>query len=261
MAASSVRFGAGVTREVGMDLVDLGVRRALVVTDPNLARLAPVQTVLAALDAAGVEAVLYDRVRVEPTDVSFRDAIQFAEAAPGRRDRGRRRRLGDRHGQGGEPLHDLSAGGFPRLRQRADRQGDARAGPAQAADRDSHDGRDRQRDDRRQHLRSHRAAREDRHREPPAQADARAARSREHADDAAAGGGVERARHPEPCHRVVHGDAVHVASAPASARRCVRPTRGRTRSATSGRFRRCASSRSTSSAPSRIRPTTRRARR
>ena len=81
MAASSVRFGAGVTREVGMDLVDLGVRTALVVTDPNLTRLAPVQTVLAALDEAGVEAVLYDRVRVEPTDLSFRDAIQFAAAA------------------------------------------------------------------------------------------------------------------------------------------------------------------------------------
>ena len=78
MAASSVRFGAGVTREVGMDLVDLGVRRALVVTDANLTRLTPVQTVLNSLDAAGVQAVLYDRVRVEPTDVSFRDAIQFA---------------------------------------------------------------------------------------------------------------------------------------------------------------------------------------
>ena len=78
MAASSVRFGAGVTREVGMDLVDLGVRRALVVTDVNLTRLTPVQTVLNSLDAAGVEAVLYDQVRVEPTDLSFRDAIQFA---------------------------------------------------------------------------------------------------------------------------------------------------------------------------------------
>ncbi len=82
MAASSVRFGPGVTREVGMDLVDLGVRRALVVTDANLTRLASVQTVLASLDQARVEAVLYDRVRVEPTDTSFRDAIQFAEANP-----------------------------------------------------------------------------------------------------------------------------------------------------------------------------------
>src|SRR4051812_2099968 len=82
MAASSVRFGVGVTREVGMDLADLGVRRALVVTDPIVARLAPVDTVLGSLAAAGVAAVLYDRVRVEPTDVSFRDAIQFADGQP-----------------------------------------------------------------------------------------------------------------------------------------------------------------------------------
>ena len=78
MATSNIRFGTGVTREVGMDLVDLGVRRALVVTDATVARLAPVQTVLSALETSGVEALLYDRVRVEPTDGSFRDAIQFA---------------------------------------------------------------------------------------------------------------------------------------------------------------------------------------
>jgi hydroxyacid-oxoacid transhydrogenase len=80
MATSNIRFGVGATREVGMDLVDLGVRRALVVTDATLARLAPVETVLSALQASGVEAVLFDRVRVEPTDGSFRDAIQFAAA-------------------------------------------------------------------------------------------------------------------------------------------------------------------------------------
>jgi len=80
LSASTVRFGAGVTREVGMDLLDLGVRRALVLTDPVVARLTPVQTVLEALHDAGVDAVVYDRVRVEPTDLSFRDAIQFAEA-------------------------------------------------------------------------------------------------------------------------------------------------------------------------------------
>src|SRR5262245_6450374 len=43
MAAASIRFGVGVTREVGMELVDLGVRTALVVTDPRVARLPPVQ--------------------------------------------------------------------------------------------------------------------------------------------------------------------------------------------------------------------------
>jgi hydroxyacid-oxoacid transhydrogenase len=81
MAGSSVRFGVGVTREAGMDLADLGVERALVVTDPVVARLAPVQTVLASLQEAGIQAVLYDRVRVEPTDLSFRDAIAFGAAA------------------------------------------------------------------------------------------------------------------------------------------------------------------------------------
>jgi hydroxyacid-oxoacid transhydrogenase len=39
-----------------------------------------VQTAPAAIEAAGVEAVLFDRVRVEPTDGSFRDAIQYANA-------------------------------------------------------------------------------------------------------------------------------------------------------------------------------------
>jgi hydroxyacid-oxoacid transhydrogenase len=80
MAVSNVRFGRGVTRECGMDLADLGVRRAIVLTDPTVATLAPVRTALESLEAAGVRATLYDRVRVEPTDESFRDAIAFAQA-------------------------------------------------------------------------------------------------------------------------------------------------------------------------------------
>jgi hydroxyacid-oxoacid transhydrogenase len=82
MATSSLRFGAGATAEVGMDLADLGVRKALVVTDRHLATLPPVDTVRAALDEAGVEAVLFDRVQIEPTDLSFRDAIEFATTHP-----------------------------------------------------------------------------------------------------------------------------------------------------------------------------------
>jgi len=78
MAASSVRFGAGVTREVGMDLADLAVRRALVITDPILRHARPVQTVLESLEASSIPYTLYDRVRVEPNDESFLDAIGFA---------------------------------------------------------------------------------------------------------------------------------------------------------------------------------------
>ena len=80
MATSSVRFGPGVTREIGMDLADLGVDRAMVLTDAKLARMGPVDTVREALDDAGVQYTLYDRVRIEPTDESFIDAIDFATA-------------------------------------------------------------------------------------------------------------------------------------------------------------------------------------
>jgi hydroxyacid-oxoacid transhydrogenase len=78
MAASNVRFGAGVTREVGMDLADLGVRKTLVVTDSTIRRMRPFQTVLESLDAEGIASTIYDRVRVEPSDESFLDAIAFA---------------------------------------------------------------------------------------------------------------------------------------------------------------------------------------
>jgi hydroxyacid-oxoacid transhydrogenase len=78
MAASNVRFGAGVTRELGMDLAEMGTRNALVITDPVLAKLPPVETALESLERNRVPFVLYDRVRVEPTDESFRDAIAFA---------------------------------------------------------------------------------------------------------------------------------------------------------------------------------------
>jgi hydroxyacid-oxoacid transhydrogenase len=78
MAVSSIRFGAGVTREVGMDLADIGARRVLVVTDPALRRLAPVQTVLESLEDNHVACVVYDRVRIEPNDASVLEAIAFA---------------------------------------------------------------------------------------------------------------------------------------------------------------------------------------
>ncbi|HEX8031761.1 MAG TPA: hydroxyacid-oxoacid transhydrogenase [Vicinamibacterales bacterium] len=77
MAVSSIRFGKGVTREVGMDLAEMGATHILVVTDPILRNLPPVLTVLESLAANRLRYTLYDRVRVEPTDESFVDAIAF----------------------------------------------------------------------------------------------------------------------------------------------------------------------------------------
>jgi hydroxyacid-oxoacid transhydrogenase len=78
MAVASVRYGPGVTSELGMDLVDRGLRHALIVTDPVVARLPPAQAVVDSLDSNGVSWAMYDRVHVEPTEHSWLDAIDFA---------------------------------------------------------------------------------------------------------------------------------------------------------------------------------------
>ncbi len=79
IATSNIRFGPGTTKEIGMDLKDRGLKRVMVLTDPNLREQAPVQTALAAIAEAGVEYALFDQVRVEPTDASFKAAIEFAQ--------------------------------------------------------------------------------------------------------------------------------------------------------------------------------------
>ena len=100
----------------------------------QVARLAPVQTALAALDEAHEGGALRPGTRgADRRLLPRRDRL--CGGSLHRRDRGRRRRLRHRHSQGGEPLHDLSPGRLPGLRERADRQGDAGARPAQAADR------------------------------------------------------------------------------------------------------------------------------
>jgi len=78
MDTSSIKYGPGVTREVGFDMKQLGARRVMVVADPHLAHSEPVTIALQALRAEGIDAVLFDRVRIEPTDASFKEAIQFA---------------------------------------------------------------------------------------------------------------------------------------------------------------------------------------
>lgn len=77
-AASNIRFGTGITGEVGQDLIDLGVRRTLVMIDPALRDAPTGETVVASLRAARVDFDLYDRIVVEPTDASFQEAAAFA---------------------------------------------------------------------------------------------------------------------------------------------------------------------------------------
>ncbi|MGI8476426.1 MAG: hydroxyacid-oxoacid transhydrogenase, partial [Thermomicrobiales bacterium] len=78
MDMSSIKFGAGATREVGSDMRAQGATRVLVLTDANLAAGRAVETAMRALKAEGLDTVLFDQVRVEPTDSSFRIAIDVA---------------------------------------------------------------------------------------------------------------------------------------------------------------------------------------
>ncbi len=80
MAASNLRYGPGVSAEIGMDLKDLGIRKAMVLTDPNLSKLPPVATVVKSLEDQQVDYALYDSVRVEPTDQSLKEAIAYANS-------------------------------------------------------------------------------------------------------------------------------------------------------------------------------------
>ena len=82
MGSSNIRFGPGATGELGMDLADMGVEHVAVVTDPNLANSTSVGTVFESLDNEKVRYTSFDRVRIEPTDESLQEAIDFASSRP-----------------------------------------------------------------------------------------------------------------------------------------------------------------------------------
>jgi alcohol dehydrogenase class IV len=73
-----LRFGQGAADEIGYDLARLGVRRALVITDPGLEATGLPQRVADQMAGYAIEAAVFAGTRVEPTDESFLAAIEFA---------------------------------------------------------------------------------------------------------------------------------------------------------------------------------------
>ncbi|THH33604.1 hypothetical protein EUX98_g578 [Antrodiella citrinella] len=79
VAAAHLRFGEGVTREVGMDFKNMRARKVAVFTDPNVAQLPPAKMAISSLEAqTDLQFEVYDRVVTEPTEESWRDAIAWA---------------------------------------------------------------------------------------------------------------------------------------------------------------------------------------
>jgi hydroxyacid-oxoacid transhydrogenase len=76
--APGLKFGEGASDEIGYDLSQLDVSRVLVVTDPGVAATGHPQRVADQMAKFGIEAVVFDRVHVEPTDASLIEAIEHA---------------------------------------------------------------------------------------------------------------------------------------------------------------------------------------
>ena len=77
--ASTITFGPGVLAEAGDHAKALGIERIALMTDAGLTRTPHVAKVERSLKQAGLDVVLYDEVRVEPTDESFLAAARFAQ--------------------------------------------------------------------------------------------------------------------------------------------------------------------------------------
>jgi hypothetical protein len=75
MEATPVKFGTGASADAGWELRRLGVKRAMLVTDPGVAALGHPQRIKGLIEAEGIEVVVYDRARVEPTVDSFQPDI------------------------------------------------------------------------------------------------------------------------------------------------------------------------------------------
>ena len=77
---SNIKYGSGVTNEIGFEMNRLGSKRVMLVTDPKMAKSNCVEIAIKSLNQFGIETILFDQVSVEPTDDSFKLAIKFAQS-------------------------------------------------------------------------------------------------------------------------------------------------------------------------------------
>jgi hydroxyacid-oxoacid transhydrogenase len=63
-----------------MDFSNMGAKRVCVVTDKNVAKLDAMNQVIEGLSKEGIEFAVFEQTRVEPTDTSIREAIDYAKS-------------------------------------------------------------------------------------------------------------------------------------------------------------------------------------
>ena len=78
MSSSNIRFGKGITSEIGLDLRDRKLNMVLVIIDPKLVELPVGLTVIKSLQMAKIKFDVFTEISIEPTDISFRRAAEVA---------------------------------------------------------------------------------------------------------------------------------------------------------------------------------------
>jgi hydroxyacid-oxoacid transhydrogenase len=78
LEATPLKYGRGAAGDAGWELERLGVKRAMLVSDPGVVAAGITDRVREAVEAAGIETEVWSSARVEPTDESFGEAAAFA---------------------------------------------------------------------------------------------------------------------------------------------------------------------------------------
>jgi hydroxyacid-oxoacid transhydrogenase len=78
LEATPLKYGRGAAGDAGWELERLGVKRAMLASDPGVVAAGITDRVRETIEAAGIETEVWDSARVEPTAESFAEAAAFA---------------------------------------------------------------------------------------------------------------------------------------------------------------------------------------
>jgi hydroxyacid-oxoacid transhydrogenase len=78
LEATPLKYGRGAAGDAGWELERLGVKRAMLASDPGVVAAGITDRVRAAIETAGIETAVWSSARVEPTADSFAEAAAFA---------------------------------------------------------------------------------------------------------------------------------------------------------------------------------------
>jgi hydroxyacid-oxoacid transhydrogenase len=78
LEATPLKFGRGAAGDAGWELERLGVKRAMLASDPGVVAAGITDRVREAIEAAGIETEVWGSAHVEPTAESFAEAAAFA---------------------------------------------------------------------------------------------------------------------------------------------------------------------------------------